>query len=217
MTWKPSQLQTGRTPVSWILRPHLCVTVVVCLFVMMLVALLAFCSRDRHNGPASGSNQSGEAASMRKDRKAGPKCSPPLIIVSSPGWHVTIHQDGSGVFGYGSPIGVMLPEKTFDVSMIAKMLQGGLRPGNPAGFGDYTVTYYTIGHPNGQQYHVQSTAVITNLFEQCRIAYHQQYKNIVSGGTGGIEEAWRQQPPTPESKPWDAKAGDGDTGMGTQY
>ena len=109
-------------------------------------------------------------------------------------------------WGWGRRLEITLVCKTFDVQAIDRELRPNLLAKRPSPDGDiYGVTYFTEHEPNGKFYYTKGPVPIAKIFEQFRVAYRRKHKAGVPQSSGGIENAWREHPPTPVSNPWDAE------------
>jgi hypothetical protein len=129
--------------------------------------------------------------------------SPPFLIFENGQWHLIIKKNGSGFGGNGAPPGVLFPPKTFDVKAIDRELRPNLSLEAPKAAGRvYGVTWFTGHEPNGMFYYTKGPEPIAYVFELFRKACHN-LKYDMSNSI--VANAWRKDPPTPVSKPWDAK------------
>ena len=140
-----------------------------------------------------------------------------ILVIHHGEWHITIKKDGSGLIGHGDQIGVYFPAKTFDVQAIDRELQPhlSLKPKTQEDrlriIGKcYGVTYYTKEKPKGTFYFTGGPTPVAKIFERFRIAC-RTVKPIPQKSSLAIEKAWREHPPTPISKPWDAEEKDATT------
>lgn len=108
-----------------------------------------------------------------------------IMILTPSGWYLIVRADGSGVYGYGSGIGMQVQAGTFDLEHVLRKLQASL---NNEG---KTETHYGVSIRRAQQREAgtkysQDHEIVGALFETARQAARDPK----------VDDLWERRPPT---------------------
>ena len=149
------------------------------------------------------------AAAASAPAKVPPR--PVLRLMAGHWWRATIDRDGSGGGGYGAGPGVFFPPGTFDARAIEAKLRPHVSRTRPAPPSEnlYAAEFFDDAEDRPGARPRSSVAIldyadgpgpIADIFELFRQACRQGKAGV--GAAQAFGDWWREQPPTPVSRPW---------------